>query len=100
MRRRSGASRSPRDLTKFLAELGWREFSYNLLFHHPQLAENNLQTAFDAMPWRDDPQGLSAWQRGMTGYPIVDAAMRQLWRTGFMANRARMIAPPSSPNIC
>ncbi|HLY57348.1 MAG TPA: deoxyribodipyrimidine photo-lyase [Stellaceae bacterium] len=77
---------------KFLEELGWREFSYHLLYHHPDLACRNLQPQFDAMPWRSDGTALRAWQRGLTGYPIVDAGMRELWATGWMHNRVRMIA--------
>ena len=80
-----------RDVAKFLAEIGWREFSYHLLFHWPDLAERNFQSRFDAFPWHEDPAPLSAWQRGLTGYPIVDAGMRQLWRTGWMHNRVRMV---------
>ncbi len=88
----SGASRaSERDLEKFLAELGWREFSYHLLFHHPQLASENFQPRFDRMAWRRDPRSLRAWQRGLTGYPLVDAGMRELWSTGWMHNRVRMV---------
>lgn len=82
---------SDRDIEKFQSELGWREFSYNLLYHSPPLHERNLQTDFDAMPWRRDSGDLSAWKQGMTGYPVVDAAMRHLWATGWMPNRARMI---------
>jgi deoxyribodipyrimidine photo-lyase len=89
------ASERPRssatDLVKFQAELGWREFSYHLLFHQPDLAERNLQARFDRMQWQEDPIGLHAWQRGLTGYPIVDAGMRQLWTTGWMHNRVRMV---------
>jgi deoxyribodipyrimidine photo-lyase len=77
---------------KFLAELGWREFNYNILAQHPQLATQNLKRAFDAFPWRRAPDHLDAWRQGQTGYPIVDAGMRQLWRTGWMHNRVRMIA--------
>ncbi len=80
-----------RDVAKFLAEVGWREFSYHLLFHWPDLAERNFQSRFDAFPWHDDAAMLSAWQRGQTGYPVVDAGMRQLWRTGWMHNRVRMV---------
>lgn len=80
------------DVGKFLSELGWREFSRHLLFDHPDLAETNLQTSFDAFPWRRDPAKLRAWQRGLTGYPIVDAGMRELWQTGIMHNRIRMVA--------
>jgi deoxyribodipyrimidine photo-lyase len=76
---------------KFLAEIGWREFNYTILSQHPQLAIQNLKRAFDAFPWRRAPGQLDAWRRGMTGYPIVDAGMRQLWRTGWMHNRVRMI---------
>ncbi|CAN5177438.1 deoxyribodipyrimidine photo-lyase [soil metagenome] len=79
------------DAGKFLSELGWREFSRHLLFDHPRLAEQNLQSSFDAFPWRRDAKSLKAWQRGQTGYPIVDAGMRQLWHTGIMHNRVRMV---------
>jgi deoxyribodipyrimidine photo-lyase len=79
------------DVGKFLSELGWREFSRHLLFDHPQLAEKNLQPSFDAFPWRHDAKALRAWQRGQTGYPIVDAGMRELWHTGIMHNRVRMV---------
>ncbi|MBT8092391.1 MAG: FAD-binding domain-containing protein, partial [Gammaproteobacteria bacterium] len=75
----------------FLSELGWREFSYNLLYNHPQLPVENLQRKFDRFPWREDDEALRKWQRGLTGYPIVDAGMRELWRTGYMHNRLRMI---------
>ena len=79
------------DIDKFLSELGWREFCRHLLFDTPELAMRNLQPAFDAFPWRPDHKALRAWQRGQTGYPIVDAGMRQLWRTGTMHNRVRMV---------
>jgi deoxyribodipyrimidine photo-lyase len=79
------------DIEKFLSELGWREFCRHLLFDVPDLATGNLQAAFDALPWKHDAKALSAWQRGRTGYPIVDAGMRQLWRTGVMHNRVRMV---------
>ena len=88
----SASEVSEKDLEKFLSELGWREFSYQLLFFNPDLARQNLQSGFDAMPWRSDLAALRAWQRGETGYPIVDAGMRQLWTTGWMHNRVRMIA--------
>jgi len=80
------------DIDKFLSELGWREFCRHLLFDVPNLAERNLQASFDAFPWRHDDAALRAWQRGRTGYPIVDAGMRELWRTGVMHNRVRMVA--------
>jgi deoxyribodipyrimidine photo-lyase len=79
------------DIDKFLAELGWREFCYHLLYHLPDLARCNVRAEFDAMPWRADQAALRAWQRGATGYPIVDAGMRQLWATGWMHNRVRML---------
>ena len=77
---------------KFLSEIGWREFCYHLLSHFPSIPAENLRPAFDDFPWRDDPDGLRAWQQGKTGYPIVDAGMRELWRTGWMHNRVRMIS--------
>lgn len=79
------------DIDKFLSEIGWREFSYQLLFHNPDLATENYNRRFDAFPWRKDAKALRAWQRGLTGYPIVDAGMRELWATGWMHNRVRMI---------
>jgi len=77
---------------KFRAELLWREFSAHLLWHHESLPETPLRPAFAAMPWRTDPAALAAWQHGRTGIPIVDAGMRQLWQTGWMHNRVRMVA--------
>ncbi|MEQ8179666.1 MAG: deoxyribodipyrimidine photo-lyase [Amphiplicatus sp.] len=77
---------------KFLSEIGWRDFSYNLLFYNEGMDERPLRTEFASFPWRNDPKGLDAWKKGRTGYPIVDAGMRQLWRTGWMHNRVRMIA--------
>jgi deoxyribodipyrimidine photo-lyase len=79
------------DRDHFLSELGWREFSYNLLFHNPDMEWQNLNRKFDAFPWRDAPDVLAAWQKGQTGIPIVDAGMRELWQTGYMHNRVRMI---------
>jgi len=76
---------------RFLSELGWREFAYNLLYHEPSITSRNLQRKFDRFPWRSDDAALTRWQRGETGIPIVDAAMRELWRTGYMHNRPRMI---------
>jgi len=87
--RRSPAN--PHQLARFLAELGWREFNYHVLYHHPDLAERNFQSRFDPLRWRTDARGLRAWQRGMTGYPLVDAGMRELWSTGWMHNRVRMV---------
>jgi deoxyribodipyrimidine photo-lyase len=76
---------------KFLSELGWREFSHHLLYAFPDLASSNFNPRFDAFPWRRDEAALKAWKRGQTGYPAVDAGMRELWATGSMHNRARMI---------
>lgn len=88
----SGRSRaSEDDLAKFQSELGWREFAYHLLAQEPNLAKVNWQRKFDAFPWRDDAAALKAWRRGLTGYPIVDAGLRELWTTGWMHNRVRMI---------
>ncbi len=77
---------------KFLSELGWREFSYHLLHHFPSIPETAFKAQFADFPWLGKPEHLSAWQRGQTGYPIVDAGMRQLWQTGYMHNRVRMVA--------
>ena len=76
---------------KFLAEIGWREFCYNLLADFPDLPDEPLQPRFAGFPWADNPAALRAWQRGRTGYPFVDAGMRQLWQTGWMHNRLRMV---------
>lgn len=75
----------------FLSELGWREFSYYQLYHVPSLPYNNFRKEFNAFPWHNDVTLLKQWQKGITGYPIVDAGMRELWATGFMHNRVRMI---------
>jgi len=75
----------------FLSEICWRDFAYVLLFHNPKLASENYNQDFNHMPWRDSDADLMAWQRGQTGYPIVDAGMRQLYETGWMHNRVRMI---------
>ncbi len=77
---------------RFLAELGWREFAHHLLFHFPHTPSAPLREEFSRFAWRRNPAGLQAWQRGRTGYPIVDAGMRELWTTGWMHNRVRMIA--------
>ncbi len=80
-----------KDLDHFLSELGWREFSYSLLYHFPSMIKENLQKKFNVFPWEFNKTWLKAWQKGMTGYPIVDAGMRELWQTGYMHNRIRMI---------
>ena len=78
--------------TKFLTELGWREFDYDLLDTHPDLDTVNVHRQFDAFPWAVvDDELLHAWQQGRTGIPLVDAGMRQLWATGWMHNRVRMV---------
>ncbi|MDO8604961.1 MAG: deoxyribodipyrimidine photo-lyase [Phaeospirillum sp.] len=76
---------------RFLAELGWREFSAQLLRQFPDLPQRPLRPEFERLVWRDDPDGVAAWRHGGTGYPIVDAGMRQLWATGWMHNRIRMV---------
>ncbi|ABI75705.1 deoxyribodipyrimidine photolyase family protein [Hyphomonas neptunium ATCC 15444] len=75
----------------FLSEIAWREFSYTLLYYNPALATENYNSNFNQMAWRKDDSGFAAWSRGQTGYPIVDAGMRELWHTGWMHNRVRMI---------
>ena len=75
----------------FLRQLIWREFSFYLLHHWPQIPEHAFKPAFEHFPWGKNRKALKAWQRGMTGYPIVDAGMRELWHTGWMHNRVRMI---------
>jgi deoxyribodipyrimidine photo-lyase len=74
-----------------LSELGWREFANSLLYHFPDFPHKNLQSRFDVFPWVEDEESLKKWQMGQTGYPIVDAGMRELWQTGYMHNRVRMI---------
>ena len=76
----------------FLRELGWREFSYHLLYHWPELPERNWKPSFDGFPWREDEAAYRAWTRGRTGYPLVDAGLRELWASGWMHNRVRMVA--------
>ena len=75
----------------FLSEIGWREFSYHLLYNFPNLQEENLKNNFNSFPWEEDYILLQKWKKGLTGYPIVDAGMRELWETGYMHNRVRMI---------
>ena len=82
---------SDSDLAHFRSELGWREFSYHLLYHLDDIQRENMQKRFDAFQWARNDEHLRAWQRGLTGYPIVDAGMRELWQTGWMHNRVRMI---------
>jgi len=82
---------SGKDKDHFHSELGWREFSNSLLYHFPKLPRENLQEKFDDFPWGEDDEKLERWQKGQTGYPIVDAGMRELYATGYMHNRLRMI---------
>ncbi len=77
--------------SKFLAEIGWREFNHSLINHFPHMLKNNYSKKFDKFPWEKNSKFLSAWQKGLTGYPIVDAGMRELYFTGWMHNRVRMI---------
>ncbi len=76
----------------FLRELGWRDFAIHLVYHWPEMLTQAWKADYGAFPWQSDAKGLRAWQKGLTGYPIVDAGMRELWQTGFMHNRVRMIA--------
>ena len=84
--------RASKGAEALLRQLYWRDFSTYLLFHFPDLPDQPLRDEFRDFPWMDDAAGLRAWQQGMTGYPIVDAGMRQLWSSGWMHNRVRMIA--------
>jgi deoxyribodipyrimidine photo-lyase len=77
---------------QYLRELGWREFAYHLLHHFPHTVDEPLRPAYARFAWVDAPAQLRAWQRGRTGYPLVDAGMRELWTTGWMHNRVRMVA--------
>ncbi|MEQ9527904.1 MAG: deoxyribodipyrimidine photo-lyase [Parvibaculaceae bacterium] len=76
----------------FLRELAWRDFACHLLYHWPEIVTENWKSEFDAFPWAENDAAFDAWTRGRTGYPVVDAGMRQLWQTGWMHNRVRMIA--------
>lgn len=91
IRQRMIAEGLENDGDNFLSELGWREFSYSLLYFNPTLPTEPLQSRFKSFPWDQDDKALLKWQQGQTGYPIVDAGMRELWETGYMHNRVRMI---------
>ncbi len=81
-----------RNVPKFLSELGWREFNHSILYTNTDIAERNYRPEFDAFPWNEPREEvLRAWQQGRTGIPLVDAGMRQLWHTGYMHNRVRMV---------
>jgi deoxyribodipyrimidine photo-lyase len=90
--RTAGAVHDAASVSKFTAEIGWREFAAHVLANLPRTAESPLRHEFERFPWRTDGVGLRAWQQGRTGYPLVDAGMRQLWHTGWMHNRVRMVA--------
>ena len=82
---------SRKSTSTWLDELIWREFYIYILYHHPHVRDGNFRPQYDRIPWRNDPDDFNAWKNGLTGYPVVDAAMRQLIATGWMHNRARMI---------
>lgn len=89
---RTGGPELEKNRDKFLSEVGWREFMVNVLYQHPQLHIDNIRSNFDQFPWEWPPaEELRPWQKGKTGIPMVDAGMRQLWHTGYMHNRVRMI---------
>ncbi|WP_445679038.1 cryptochrome/photolyase family protein [Radicibacter daui] len=92
LRRASAGKADSQGADKFASELLWREFCYHQLYHNPGLREAPLDARYRHFPWREDAAALTRWQRGQTGIPIVDAGMRELWVTGFMHNRVRMIA--------
>jgi deoxyribodipyrimidine photo-lyase len=85
-------TRAGPDGEPYLRELGWREFAHHLLWQFPELPESPFNERFARFPWRRDKAALRCWQRGQTGYPMVDAGMRQLWQTGWMHNRVRLVA--------
>lgn len=87
-----GESAARNSCWAWLRQLAWREFSHHLLFHFPHTAREPLRPEFAAFPWEENGPGLVAWQKGRTGYPLIDAGMRELWHTGWMHNRVRMVA--------
>ncbi len=88
----TAARAAPCESAKFVSEVAWREFYHHVLWHHPRVLREPFQQAFAAIPWRRDQAAFEAWTAGRTGYPLVDAAMRELAATGYMHNRARMVA--------
>ena len=90
IKKKRQSEKEPYDDT-FLSQLAWRGFAQSLLYHFPDLPEKNMQIKFDSFPWIDNETNFDAWKTGQTGYPFVDAAMRELWQTGFMHNRLRMV---------
>ena len=87
----SPLDRDNTDYASFRRELGWREFNAHLIFHFPSFCDGPFKQEFNNFPWTNDQELLKKWQKGRTGFPIVDAGMRQLWNTGWMHNRVRMI---------
>lgn len=85
------ASQHRKSHEAYLRQIVWREFSRYLLYHFPHTVNEPMSADFNAFPWRQDPDSLRTWQKGLTGYPIIDAGMRELWHTGWMHNRVRMI---------
>ncbi len=90
-RAREASPEYRRNADHFLREMGWREFAHHLLFHFPATTDKPLRPQFADFPWKHDDKVIRAWQKGGTGYPIVDAGMRELWATGWMHNRVRMV---------
>ncbi len=86
-----GGSTREEHAAGFRRQLGWREFAYYLLVHHPNTTDASLRPVFDQVVWRESDREVKAWQQGRTGYPLVDAGMRELWHTGWMHNRVRMV---------
>ena len=82
---------SDKNTAHFKSEIGWREFSYYLLYHFPKMQNQNLQSKFDNFEWENSSEKFEAWKRGETGFPIIDAGMKELWETGYMHNRIRMV---------
>ena len=80
-----------KEIEQYAKEIAWRDFAYHLLYHFPQTISTPLNQKFEKFPWAHNEKELLAWKKGQTGYPIVDAGMRELWRTGWMHNRVRMI---------
>ncbi len=95
VRRHAAVRGQPGDTSgseEFLRQIGWREFAHHILFHFPHTPERPLREELQGFPWRRDPDALAAWQKGRTGFPLVDAGMRELWNIGWMHNRVRMVA--------
>lgn len=84
-------ARSASSIEQLIRELGWREFAYHTLHHFPHTSDRPLNERYEQFPWQQNPALLRAWQQGRTGFPLVDAGMRQLWQTGWMHNRVRMV---------